>query len=196
MNATDTRDRILQQMFHDIHRNGFQGLRADKVVAEMGITKGALYHYFPNKQAIGKAVLDEIVGPNYLHYYRDLDRRTGNPIPSLMGQINYLEQSATDESIVLGCPLNNLAQEMSPIDEEFRLRMETIINRISQSVASALERGKQAGFIRQNVDSEAVGSFYFAAIEGAYSLAKVHKGKATFSSNMRLLKDYLLALQS
>jgi TetR/AcrR family transcriptional regulator, transcriptional repressor for nem operon len=191
MNATDTRERILQQMFLDMRRNGFQGLRTDRVVSEMGITKGALYHYFPGKQAIGTAVLDEIIAPDYLYFYRQLDQFTGNPIPKLISHIEFLENLATDEDIVLGCPLNNLMQEMSPLDEEFRLRMKSIVGQIQQSVTAALERGKSAGFIRPDVDSAAVGGFFFGSIEGSYSVAKVHKSKALFCSNMSILKAYL-----
>lgn len=196
MQATDTRQRILEQMFQDIRKNGFQGLRADKVVSEMGITKGALYHYFPGKQAIGTAVIDELITPAYLQFYRDLDQHEGNPVPMLIGHLAYLEQNASDEDVSLGCPLNNLVQEMSPLDEAFRTRLNRVVERIRTSVASALERGKAAGFIRPEVDSEAVGGFFFASIEGSYSLAKVNKSKAPFCANMGLLKAYLKTLEA
>jgi TetR/AcrR family transcriptional regulator, transcriptional repressor for nem operon len=195
MNSTDTRERILQNMFLDIRKHGFQGLRADKVVADMGITKGALYHYFGNKQAIGKAVIDEIIRPNYLAFYHELDQSNDNPIPRLKNHLDYLAEMATDEDVVLGCPLNNLVQEMSPLDEDFRLRMKNIIDLIQQSVAAALERGKKAGFVREEVDSLAMGRFFFASIEGSYTLGKVSKSGATFKGNMEMLKTFLDGLQ-
>lgn len=191
MNATDTRERILQSMFHDIRRNGFQGLRADKVVAEMGITKGALYHYFGSKQSIGTAVIDEIIRPNYLHFYHELDRFEGNPIPKLIEHLQYLSNMATEEDISLGCPLNNLIQEMSPLDEDFRLRMKSIVEHIQASVAAALQRGKLAGFVRQDVDCQAIGRFFFSTIEGSYTMSKVSKSREAFVANMGLLASYL-----
>jgi TetR/AcrR family transcriptional regulator, transcriptional repressor for nem operon len=195
MNQTNTRERILQSMFFDIRKNGFQGLRADKVVAEMGITKGALYHYFDSKQTIGTAVLDEIIRPNYLAFYKRLDQSEGNPIPLLIGQLQYLSNAATDEDIALGCPLNNLIQEMSPLDEDFRLRMKNIVEQIQQSVAAALQRGKSAGFIRQDVDALAVGRFFFSSIEGSYTMAKVSQNREAFITNMQLLIGFLESLQ-
>ena len=191
MNTTDTRERILHQMFTDIRKNGFQGLRADKVVADMGITKGALYHYFSNKQEIGTAVLDEIIRPNYLAAFRRLDQHAGDPITFLQEHIDHLAQAATDEDIALGCPLNNLAQEMSPLDETFRLRMKHIVEQIEHSVAAALERGKLNGYVREDADSKALGRFFFSSIEGAYSMAKVIKSAEAFRQNMQLLKTFL-----
>ena len=193
MNTTDTRERILYQMFTDIRRNGFQGLRADKVVAEMGITKGALYHYFSNKQEIGTAVLDEIIRPNYLAALRRLDQHAGDPITFLQEHIDHLAQAATDDDIALGCPLNNLAQEMSPLDEDFRLRMKFIVEQIEHSVAAALERGKANHYVREDADSRAIGRFFFSSIEGAYAMAKVIKSAEAFRQNMQLLKTFLQA---
>jgi len=195
MQATDTRNRILQQMFYDIRKNGFQGLRADKVIAEMDITKGALYHYFPNKQAIGTAVIDEIIRPNYLEFFHELDRSTAHPVDKLQEHLQFLAAKATNEDVALGCPLNNLVQEMSPIDEDFRLRMKSIVDTIHRSIASALRRGQASGNVRTDVNPEQVAQFYFAGIEGAYSIAKVRKDAAAFCGNMAMLGQFLDTLR-
>ena len=62
-----------------MHLNGFQGLRADKVITEIGITKGARYHYFPTKQSIGLCIIDEVIKPMYLTFYNELDVWQHNP---------------------------------------------------------------------------------------------------------------------
>ena len=49
---SDTRQRILEKNFEAMHEHGYQGMRADKVVKELGITKGAFYHYFEGKQEL------------------------------------------------------------------------------------------------------------------------------------------------
>lgn len=195
MNANDTRDRILQHMFLDMRKNGFQGLRADKVIADMGLTKGALYHYFDSKQAIGTAVLDEIIRPNYLAFYHRLADCEGDPIPLLQEHLHFLVQNASDEDIALGCPLNNLVQEMSPIDEDFRVRMKAIVEAIQHRVGLALQKGKEKGFIKEEVDCVAIGRFFFAAIEGAYSTAKVSKDAAAFAANLKMLGLFLESLR-
>lgn len=196
MQSTDTRELILQSMFTDIRKNGFQGLRADKVIADLSLTKGALYHYFPNKQTIGTAVIDEIIRPSYLQFYQELDQWEGDPIDKLKEHLHLLAEKATDEEVSLGCPLNNLVQEMSPLDEDFRLRMKRIVDSIHRSTAAALKRGQEAGFIRAGIDPESVAQFFFAQIEGAYSIAKVRKDAAAFHNNMALLGQFLDTLRA
>ena len=196
MQHTDTRDLILQQMFLDIRKNGFQGLRADKVLAGLSVTKGALYHYFPNKQSIGTAVLDEIIRPNYLRFYLELEQAQDNPLDKLQSHLRMLSAQATDEEVALGCPLNNLVQEMSPLDEDFRLRMKGIVDTIHRSVTHALQRGQEAGFVQKDIDAESWSQFFFAQIEGAYGIAKVRKDAAAFRRNMNLLSRFLDSIRA
>jgi len=136
-----------------------------------------------------------IIRPNYLRFYRELDCWEGHPIDKLQEHLGFLSGRATDEEVALGCPLNNLVQEMSPIDEEFRLHMKIIIDNIHDSITAALRRGQAAGLVRSEINAEAIARFYFATIEGAYSIAKVHKEAAAFRSNMAMLHQFLDTLK-
>jgi len=196
MQMPDTRDRILAQMFLDVRKNGFQGLRADKVIAELGITKGALYHYFPNKQAIGAAVIEEIIRPRYLHFYQELDRWEGHPIDKLQEHLYFLANIATNEEASLGCALNNLVQEMSPLDEDFRLRLRSIIDAILQSTANALRRGQAAGQVRPDISADNVAQFIFASTEGSYVASKVCKEANPFHRSLDILSAFLDTLRN
>ena len=196
MSTIETRERILERMFTDMRRHGFQGLRADKVLADLGITKGALYHYFPNKQAIGIAVLDEILRPQYLRFYEALERSENHPVDDLQNHLDQLAGQATPHDISLGCPLNNLVQEMSPLDEAFRQRMKAIVEAIQRSIAGALRRGQDAGQVRAETDANAVGHFFFASLEGAYTVGKVRQDVAAFHATLQVLKHYLESLRT
>jgi TetR/AcrR family transcriptional regulator, transcriptional repressor for nem operon len=193
--SMDTREKILTAMFTDVHKNGFQGLRADKVIKEMDVTKGAMYHYFPSKDSIGLAIIDEIIEPNYLKFYQDLDIFDGNPIDMLHFHLKDLVRMATDENISLGCPLNNLVQEMSPLSEEFRIKLKRIVDGMTTSVTKALKKGQKNGFVKKDSNPQAVADFYISSIEGAYSIAKVQRNIAVFKSNMAQLSLYLEILR-
>jgi TetR/AcrR family transcriptional regulator, transcriptional repressor for nem operon len=191
----DTRERILGRMFSDIHKHGFQGLRADKVVAEMDITKGALYHYFPSKQSIGIAVIEEIIRPHYLAFYRELNQSVAHPVDLIQAHLQELTDTCTPENIALGCPLNNLIQEMSPLDETFRIRLKSVIDTMHQTVTDSLQRGQQSGFIRPDINPVDTAHFYLATLEGAYGIAKVQKSVAVFKASINVLSQFLNTLR-
>jgi TetR/AcrR family transcriptional regulator, transcriptional repressor for nem operon len=192
----DTRAKILDTIARDVQKNGFQGLRADKVVATIGVTKGALYHYFTDKKTIGLSIIDEIIEPNYLHFYKELKKSKNHPIDDLVGHLDYLKDLATAENITWGCPLNNLVTEMSPLDEDFRLRLSGILNRMYESIEIALQQGKSKKQVKQDTDSQTVARFFMACIEGSYSMAKAAKSLSLFHGNMEHLKFYLQMLRA
>ncbi|MGA8441619.1 MAG: TetR/AcrR family transcriptional regulator, partial [Candidatus Sulfotelmatobacter sp.] len=59
-----TRERLLQAASREIYRSGFQSASLDTILASAGVTKGALYHHFKNKEALGYAVVEEIISPD------------------------------------------------------------------------------------------------------------------------------------
>jgi len=64
-----TRGRLLRAAFQEMHRSGFRNADLDAILARAGVTKGALYYHFDNKEALGHAVVDEVIASN-LHQKR------------------------------------------------------------------------------------------------------------------------------
>ena len=56
-----TRQRLLQAAFREVYRYGFQSAGIDSILAATNVTKGALYYHFENKEALGHAIIEEIV---------------------------------------------------------------------------------------------------------------------------------------
>src|ERR1700729_3798838 len=108
-----TRERLLHAAAREIYRSGFQSASLDGILASAGVTKGALYHHFKNKEALGYAVVEEIISPHvHSQWVRPL-QSVKDPIGALIAIVQGI--SARPEDVRGGCQLNNLAQEMSPL---------------------------------------------------------------------------------
>jgi AcrR family transcriptional regulator len=174
--SLDTRYRILIAAFEEIHRVGYQAASISHILQRTGVTKGALYHHFPSKKALGYAVLDELI----LTKVQDVwitPLADGNPVDVMIRTIEMSGEEITDDDIRLGCPLNNLSQEMSPIDEGFRKRIEGIYSTWREGIASGLNAGKKKGQIKADVDTEAMAIMLVAGLEGCIGAAKSAQSK-------------------
>lgn len=190
-----TRDKLLQAAFEEIYRRGFQAASLDTILAKAGVTKGALYHHFPNKAALGYAVVDELVRGHLLERWGLLEEWTGDPLTALQQTLRCRAASLTAEEVELGCPLNNMAQEMSPLDERFRKRVNATFDTWRDSLARALARGQAEGVVRRDVDAQSVASFVVAAAEGSYGLAKSAQSLPMLRSNLEMLGRFLESLR-
>jgi TetR/AcrR family transcriptional regulator, transcriptional repressor for nem operon len=52
---------LLKAAFKEMHRSGFRSADLDAILTKAGVTKGALYYHFDDKEALGYAVVDEVI---------------------------------------------------------------------------------------------------------------------------------------
>jgi TetR/AcrR family transcriptional repressor of nem operon len=188
-----TRERLLQAAFREIYRSGFQSAGLDTILASAGVTKGALYYYFKSKRALGYAVVEEVIGPdNYSTWARPLQSGK-DPIDTLIGIVQGI--SVRPEDVRGGCQLNNLAQEMSPLDAGFRKRLAMVFQAWREATASALREGRIHGKVRRDVEPGDAAGLLIAMVEGYGSLAKNAQDPKVTKAGIRNIVDWLRSLR-
>ena len=193
----DTRNKIIQTAFEEIHKNGFQGSSINQIVEKAGITKGALFHHFKGKNELGYAVIDEIIYGMLKEEFINPLKESSDPIQDLKQLIlKKREQAREDPSFICnGCPLNNLAQEMSPLDEGFRTRIEKVFTAWRACYAKAFKNGIEAGTVDPTVSPETVAAFFVSAFEGIVGTAKSAQNLGVFTRSIDGLIYYLDSLK-
>ena len=189
-----TRDKILQAAAAEIHRQGFQAASIAHILADTGLTKGALYHHFPSKQTLGLAVVDEVIRTGLEARLLTPMREADEPLDTLLAYMDSRIKNMTDDVFVLGCPLNNLVQEMSPVDDEFKTHLNHILQAWQAVIEQALIKGQAQNRIRQDVDCEAAALFIVSAWEGCWGMAKNRQSAQTFRTCMAQLRQFVLSL--
>jgi TetR/AcrR family transcriptional repressor of nem operon len=190
-----TRDKLLKAAFEEIYRRGFQAASLDTILAKAGVTKGALYHHFPSKASLGYAVVDEVVKDLLLERWGVLEPPSGDPITALQRILRGRVAKLTSREVELGCPLNNLAQEMSPLDQRFRRGVNATFDIWTDAVAKDLASGQAQGTVRKDVDARKIAAFIVASIEGSFGLAKGAQSASMLRSNLEVLSTFLESLR-
>lgn len=192
----DTRGKILFAAFKEIHSHGFQAASLKNILAHTGVTKGALYHHFPNKVELGYAVIDEVIAQRIeLSFIQPL-MHFDNPIDGFVEMLRSAGDSFSITDIELGCPLTNLSQEMAPIDEGFRLRLAAIYQKWHQSIADLLRAGIANDHIIDTVDPDSLAVTIAATMEGALNAAKVAQSLDKLQACGQGLTQYLQLIRT
>jgi TetR/AcrR family transcriptional regulator, transcriptional repressor for nem operon len=195
-NSERTRHRLLQAAFREVYRYGFQSAGIDTILAATNVTKGALYYHFENKEALGYAIIEEIVAklPRdrwLLPLERSKDK---DPVDALIGIVQAIPARPRD--LKGGCPLVNLAQEMSQLDERFRKRLERIFHAWQEGVAMALRRGQYQGAVRRDLVPEETASFLIAMVDGYEVMAKNAQDAKVWNMGIRNIVGWLNSLRA
>jgi AcrR family transcriptional regulator len=185
---------LLQAAYREVLRTGFQGAGIDTILAATNLTKGALYYHFASKEALGYAIVDEIIA-KLVHdrWLRPL-LSDGQPIDILIGIVRRIP--ARTQDVRAGCPLLNLSQEMSPLDEQFRKRLEKIFLDWQEGVATLLRKGKAQGTVRRDLNPDEAASFLVATVEGYATLAKNAQDPKVWKAGIRNIVGWLKSLRA
>jgi TetR/AcrR family transcriptional repressor of nem operon len=193
-NAERTRELLLQAAFEEMYRSGFRSADVDAILAAAGVTKGALYYHFDNKEALGYAVVDEVIASITHQKWVQPLRSAENPIDVLIRIIH--SESVKREDVRRGCPLLNLSQEMSGIDEGFRRRTARVFKDWHDAIAEALREGQKRGIVRIDIDADETATFFIAAYEGYVVLGKNSQDPRTMQSGQRRMRSQVESLRT
>ncbi|WP_288191835.1 TetR/AcrR family transcriptional regulator [uncultured Phyllobacterium sp.] len=163
------RSRILDVAADLFQRRGYHSTSVQDVVQAAGATGGALHHHFPTKKALGLAVIEERVA-------REVNATAIEPVlradRSKTGVLAFFSAVAGElerNQAVTGCPLNNLAMELSLADPDFRHASNAIFERWVGVLAQRFQDDDPALAPRQ---AGALATLVIAAYSGAMAMAK------------------------
>jgi AcrR family transcriptional regulator len=190
-----SRKEILEVAFKEVFTKGFQGVSVDDIVKKTSLTKGAFYHHFPTKLDLGYALVEEVISPMIIERWISPLDKFDNPLSGVLKQMKILigEQP---EHLKWGCPLNNLVQEMAPVDAGFKKRLQTALNLWIDEMEKHLRRAKAGGFLLSNVNPREVAHFVVMSHEGFYGLLKGLNDPRAFDVLYDSMKRYFKTLQA
>jgi AcrR family transcriptional regulator len=196
IDAATTRRSLLQAAYEEILHYGFQAASLNAILERTGVTKGALYHHFSSKLQLGYAVVDEYITEGLERRWIDQLHQPGHPIEILIETIENMGKHYSHKKLTLGCPLNNLAQEMSAIDDGFRQRIDTLYKRWHMSIETLLTRGQQEGSVSASINPTDTAFFILASLEGCVSIAKNAQSQNELIRCGKGLTNYLNSLRT
>jgi AcrR family transcriptional regulator len=190
--AEQTRQKILEISADEIHKKGFTATSLSCILTRCEISKGALYHHFSNKMELGYAVFEEVYTPAFIALWQP-PVQSEDPIQGLSDFFSSMSKEMTCDEVVCGCPLNNLCQEMSAVDEGFRVRILAMQQQLNQLIAENLERVKTQ--LKPELDFSQIAYFIVSTFHGSSSLSKSSLNKELFDKVIKELCRYLQQLK-
>lgn len=187
-----TRDQILDAAARLIHLQGYHSTSLDDVLGESGVGKGNFYYHFKSKEELGYAIIDRLVRgflevtlePIFLDPTRD-------PVEQIHTFLDRVLENQRQRKCVGGCPIGNLASELSDVHEGFRQRLAEIFVQWRATLARSIRQGQASGRLRADCNPEGAAHFLVASLEGGILMSKVTKDITAMEECVSELKRHL-----
>jgi TetR/AcrR family transcriptional regulator, transcriptional repressor for nem operon len=173
--ALDTRTRILSTARELFHGRSYADVGIKEICDIAQVQKGSFYHFFPSKQDLAMAVIDDMAD-DWAHGFVaeafDRDLPPLERLDYLVDAAYYWQKAAKDlEGRMPGCLFGNLALEVSTRDEVIRARINAVFAKASDRFHETLDEAMEQGQTPP-LDTKSTAQAMLAYLEGVILLAK------------------------
>lgn len=182
----NTRQKLIDATYEEVYSHGYQGSALADILANAGVHKGSMYHFFANKKEMALAAIEEKISERFGTRYRAIADGEGLYLEKFFAGLRDL--NARD--FRRGCPIANLVQEMSNIDEDFNIAMKEIYAKFRQSVKIIFDKAVAAGELR-SCDTAKLALFTTSALEGAILAVKASGDAQDYLDCVECLISYI-----
>jgi len=165
------RARVLDAAAGLFQTHGYHATGMRDVMHATGISSGALHHHFPTKTVLGLAVITDRVAPVVRETWIDPLRSATSVSLGVRQVFREIIAGIERRGSVAGCPLNNLAMELSFSNPRFRESLQAIFQEWQTSLAARIGETKGGARLDRNKRAAAA-AFVIATYSGAMNLAK------------------------
>lgn len=165
------RQRLVNTAFMAFATRGYHATALHDLKREAGVTGGALSHHFPTKKALGLAVVQDRVADAVEETWIKPVERASTAAAGIAAVFAAIVADLEGKGAVSGCPLNNLALELSRHDEDFQTAVDAIFVRWRSAIADKL-RADLGAAAASGIDPEAMATLVVASYSGAMAMAK------------------------
>jgi TetR/AcrR family transcriptional repressor of nem operon len=171
------REKLLEAATAILGRNGYQATSVDDILEAAKVAPSNFYYHFKSKEEIAPIFMNRSLS-------------AGEKLERLHES---LVKKATNSGCCGGCPMGNLAQELSDSYPAFRMRLARHFEECVEGIAVVVKEGLSSGEFREGTDPRAAAYLLFGSIQGllllAKSLKKIDPLEQGFRQTLKLLKN-------
>jgi AcrR family transcriptional regulator len=167
---------------------GYEATSVSAIVSEAGVHSGSLYHFFKTKEALLLAVLDWYLAMLYPEVLEPVFSRTGDAIGRVFGVLDGYRQMLSMTHCRMGCPIGNLALEMSEKSEPVRAKIAQNLENWRVALRQCLiEAGDR---LPSEIDRDKLATFILTVMEGGVMQARAYRSLKPFEDSVAVVRDY------
>ena len=164
--AEQTSKYIIETVAPIFNKKGYAATSMADITKATGLTKGAIYGNFKNKEAVAIEAFNKNVN-DLLKRIALHQEQSKSPLKKLYLIIDFYRNYYDYSKVLGGCPILNIGVDSKNQDTALLERVRYVIDKTQGNVAKLVDWGKEAKEIRPEVDSKAFAKLLYSQIQGA-----------------------------
>ncbi len=192
-----TRQLIIEKSASLFNQNGYAGTSIQDIMAATGLTKGGIYGNFKKEGGDKKGVKEEIAIAAFGYAVKvvnaEVQKRTfviENSLDKLKAVVYFYKERVMNPPVEGGCPLLNTSIDCDNSIPKLQKNVVKAMQYWQERIIKTLEKGKKAGQVKKEVNSEDFATLFIGTLEGGILMSKIFKDNHQFD----VMADQLICM--
>jgi len=174
--AEKTKLYIIETAAPIFNKKGYIGTSLSDIIEQTGLTKGAIYGHFENKDELAIAAVVHNLNTVSLKIFSRA-KLYNDPVDKLIAFANAYVEFYDQTILDGGCPVLNAAVDSDDGNPAIRSKIRKFINNWQKTITGIMSDGIKSGRIDASYNPEDFAIFFISQIEGGIMLAKTMNDK-------------------
>ena len=192
----DARSRLLEAARDVIRAKGFAATSVDDLCKAAGVTKGAFFHHFENKEALGVAAAAYWAETTSAFFENAPYHQLEDPLDRLLGYVEFRKSIIEGDLAEFTCLVGTMTQEVYGSHPAIREACAASIFDHAATLEPDVAAAMKARRIKADWTPASLARHTQAVLQGAFILAKATGERAVALESVDHLKRYLRLLFS
>ncbi|HEX9757667.1 MAG TPA: TetR/AcrR family transcriptional regulator [Nitrospiria bacterium] len=188
------KEKLLEAATHLMLTKGFPATSLEEICNSAGLTKGSFFHYFENKEHLGKSVLDRYVAFMQQKIQQAPFCKKKDPLQRVYGYLDFVIELSKDPNFQNNCLLGTFSQELSSTHPQIRKLCSQYFHQWTETLKKDLDETKEKYFPKKKFNNKELAEHFIAILEGSFILGKATQDSFIVEKNVKHFKQYLKVL--
>jgi len=192
----NARNKLLVAARDVIRQKGFSATSVDELCHVAGVTKGAFFHHFKSKEALGVAVADYWSETTSILFAEAPYHKADTPLGRVLAYIDFRKAIMSGEISEWTCLVGTLSQEIYETAPAIRQACAASIFGHADTLVADIQAAIDALDAPPNISAVSLARHTQAVLQGAFILAKASGDETIAHDSADHLKRYIQLLFS
>jgi TetR/AcrR family transcriptional repressor of nem operon len=189
-----TREKLLAAAQELMLAKGYTATSVDEICTAANLTKGSFFHYFEDKEHLGRVVAERFAGSMKQLFDSAPFHQKEDPLDRVFGRIDFLIELSRSPQAPKGCLLGTFVQELSATHPSIREVCAVCFGETARSFQRDLEEAKAKHTPLASWSPQSVAEHWVAIAQGSIILAKAKQDTKVMGENLLHFREYLKVL--
>jgi AcrR family transcriptional regulator len=186
-----TKRLIIEKAAPIFNQKGYFGTSMSDLTKAIGLTKGAIYGNFKNKDEIAIAIFDHSIQAILKELNLSIEKKVG-AIDKLLVIPEFFKTIFFKNLKHGGCPIVNTAVDSNHVHTTLNKRVASVLGQLRALMVDIIDKGRVASEIRADISSDEYASVFITLIEGSVMLSSSTSDMKYIDHSFRFMKKIVV----